>query len=119
MDLQGISITSARRVRRSRFEAITAVAALTVTLAFVSGGPGLSEISETSAPRRFAESAPAGHRVALVLGGGARGAAQIGVLRVHEERNMSPDMIVANSMMPALRKLFDLSTALREVSPVQ
>lgn len=37
--------------------------------------------------------------IALVLGGGgARGAAHIGVLRVLEENHLKPDMIVANSM---------------------
>lgn len=42
---------------------------------------------------------PHNPKIALVLGGGgARGAAHIGVLRVLEENNLKPDLIVANSM---------------------
>lgn len=58
-------------------------------------------------PERFVEAAPAGHRVALVLGGGgARGAAHIGVLKVLEENHIKPDMIVGNSMGSVVGALY-------------
>lgn len=50
-------------------------------------------------PDDGAESRPAPPKLALVLsGGGARGAAHIGVLRVLEEMHVRPDLIVGTSM---------------------
>ena len=58
-------------------------------------------------PDRFTEAAPPGHRIALVLGGGgARGAAHIGVLKVLEEHHIKPDMIVGNSMGSVIGALY-------------
>lgn len=75
-----------------------------------------SASARKNAPRRFTESAPAGHRVALVLGGGgARGAAHIGVLRVLEENDMRPDMIVANSMGSVIGALYCAGVPLDEI----
>jgi NTE family protein len=65
------------------------------------------EEKKPPAPARFTETAPKGHRVALVLGGGgARGAAHIGVLKVLEDNNMKPDMIVGNSMGSVIGALY-------------
>jgi len=58
-------------------------------------------------PERFTEAARPGHRIALVLGGGgARGAAHIGVLKVLEEHRIIPDMIVGNSMGSVIGALY-------------
>jgi len=61
------------------------------------------ESAKNTAPGKVVEPA----KVALVLGGGgARGAAHIGVLRVLEENNMKPDLIVANSMGSIIGSLY-------------
>lgn len=67
-------------------------------------------------PERFIEAAPPGRRIALVLGGGgARGAAHIGVLKVLEEHNIKPDMIVGNSMGSVIGALYCAGTPLSKI----
>ncbi len=65
------------------------------------------ETTEPSSKPKSLSSMPSNPKVALVLGGGgARGAAHIGVLRVLEENNMKPDLIVANSMGSIIGSLY-------------
>lgn len=67
-------------------------------------------------PERFTEAAPVGHRVALVLGGGgARGAAHIGVLKVLEQNHIKPDMIVGNSMGSVIGALYCAGISLDQI----
>jgi len=62
---------------------------------------------------------PAHPKVALVLGGGgARGAAHIGVLKVLEENGMKPDLIVGNSMGSVIGALYCAGIPLDEIEKV-
>jgi NTE family protein len=66
--------------------------------------PTTAEVIKSRTPDRTSS---AQLKVALVLGGGgARGAAHIGVLRVLEENNLKPDLIVANSMGSVIGSLY-------------
>jgi len=82
-------------VRRRRVESLAISVGLLLSWMAPAGGapaalPAPAEASQTE-PRR--------PRLALVLsGGGARGAAHIGVLKVLEELHVAPDLIVATSM---------------------
>lgn len=59
---------------------------------------------------------PANPTIALVLGGGgARGAAHIGVLRVLEENQMKPNLIVANSMGSIIGSLYCAGVSLDKI----
>lgn len=64
--------------------------------------------SHSVVPKAGADTAQASRpKIALVLGGGgARGAAHIGVLKVLEENHLRPDIIVANSMGSVIGSLY-------------
>jgi len=71
-------------------------AAVTVTAAAASGRP-IGTIVSATTPEALRPPVPA--RLALVLsGGGARGAAHVGVLKVLEEHHVVPDLIIGTSM---------------------
>lgn len=70
-------------------------------------GKAKTASSEVQSSKDSGRVIPAHPKIALVLGGGgARGAAHIGVLRVLEENNLKPDLIVANSMGSVIGSLY-------------
>jgi NTE family protein len=75
-----------------------AIATLLPALAAWAGLPALAA-AESPAPAIASAAAPGRPRLALVLsGGGARGAAHIGVLKILEEMHIPVDMVVGTSM---------------------
>lgn len=81
--------------------------ALAVILVMAGAGPGWSE---QNAPP------PARPRLALVLsGGGARGAAHIGALKVFEELHIVPDLLVGTSMGSIVGGLYSAGWSPEEI----
>ena len=65
-------------------------------ISFIDGSSALAAENESGGNAERAKNRPT---IALALGGGgARGAAHVGVLKVLKENNLEPDIIVGNSM---------------------
>src|SRR5512145_3292112 len=71
---------------------------------------------EAPAPEPAPPAAPARPKVVLVLsGGGARGSAHIGVIKVLEELHVRPDMIVGTSMGSIIGGLYAAGWSIEEI----
>ncbi len=104
------------RVVLSRFGVVSALIA---TLSLLSSHAGA--VHAAQAPAAQAPAAEPGHRlrVGLVLsGGGARGAAHIGVLKVLEELHVPIDAIAGTSMGAVVGGLYASGLSAREIEAV-